>query len=137
MLKSYMKFIFDNVENPIITTKIIYINKKMLYNLNKNKNNKNNNLFVGGQSDSERDKNIKQKKYNFTDELDKFTKDTITIINAVNEPFKLQQETIKKSKMALDELIKYINMLYDYVKKEDLIVISKQLSELQKKLNAL
>jgi hypothetical protein len=115
-----MEFIFKNVENPNITKDIIYINKEMLYRLNNNKYDAS--KFIGGN-------------FEHTKELKKFKESTISIIESLENPIKKQQEIIKKADIALRELIKYIDMLYDYVKREDLEKISVQLKELKEKIN--
>jgi hypothetical protein len=127
MFKSYIEFILKNAENPNITKDIIYINQKMLYRLNK----KNYiSSFVGGDNEIKKNNN-----FNHRIELDKFKKSTISIIESLEDPIKKQQEIIKKAEIALKELIKYIDLLYAYVNKEDLEKISFQLKELKEKIN--
>jgi hypothetical protein len=123
-----MEFILNNAENPNISKDIIYINQKMLYRLN---NKKNGSKFIKG-GDGETDQN---NKFEHRKELQKFKESTISIIGSLEDPIKQQQEIIKKAETAIKELIKYIDMLYEFVKKEDLEIISKQLEELKQKIN--
>lgn len=128
MFKSYMEFILNNAENPNVSKDIIYINQKMLYRLN---NKKRDFKFIKG-GNGETDQN---NKFDHRKDLQKFKDDTIHIITTLEDPIKQQQEIIKKAEIAIKELIKYIDMLYEFVKKEDLAIISKQLGELKKKIN--
>lgn len=128
MFKSYMKFILRNAEDPNFSRDIIYINQEMLYRLNNKK--RSSSLTGRGKKEEQTQNNFNHKK-----ELQKFKESTISIIDSLEDPIKQQQEIIKKADIALKELIKYIDMLYEFVKKEDLETINKQLKELKEKLN--
>jgi hypothetical protein len=123
-----MKFILKNAEDPNFSKDIIYINQEMLYRLN---NKKRSSSFIGRGKKEEKDQN----KFDHRKELQKFKESTISIIESLEDPIKQQQEIIKKADIALKELIKYIDILYEFVKKEDLETISNQLKELKEKIN--
>jgi hypothetical protein len=125
-----MKFILKNAEDPNFSKDIIYINQEMLYRLN---NKKRSSSFIGRGKKEEQNPN--PNKFDHRKELQKFKESTISIIESLEDPIKQQQEIIKKADIALKELIKYIDILYEFVKKEDLETISNQLKELKEKIN--
>lgn len=127
MFKSYMEFILNNAENSNLTKDIIYINQNMLYRLNKKKYISRFN--IGGQPEQQSEQLSEHAK-----ELKKFKDSTISIIKKLGEPVKEQQELLIKAEEALTQLIKYIDMLYDYSQRENLKTISQQLKELQEKI---
>ena len=126
MFRFYMEFIFNNIEkynqksNNI--KNIIYINNEMLYKL-KNKTY----LLYGGVSDSATKKN------KYESDLQDLTKSTINIIKSLEDPFNKQKKQMHDMYNALQQMIKYIDLLYDNTTKEDLGILRNQLSDLKNK----
>lgn len=124
MFKFYMKYILNNAEKSINLNEIIHINQNMLYKLKNKKR-----TFVGGNG-TEEEKNS----YQYRKDLAQFAESSKSIIQSLEKPIKEQQEMLAKSKIALDNLIKYIDILHDLTMKDDLETLNKQLLELKTKI---
>jgi hypothetical protein len=120
MFRFYLKYILNNVENSKNLDGIINANNKMLYRFSNNK------TYIGGGNSTPVSEEIKQ-----------FEQSTISIVESLKKPINEQRELITKSKNAIVELIKYIELLYKIEKKDELLKINQQLLELGKKIESI
>lgn len=122
MFHFYMKFILDTVsnqgQNPDDLQKIIYINQQMLYRLN-NKNK----LLNGGKEEEPKHRK----------KLDQLHKSTLSIIESLDKQIREKFDMMKKMYSAIQEMIKYIDLLYQKTLNEDLVKLKDQMEDLSKK----
>ena len=127
MFHFYMKFILDTVsnqnQNPDDLQKIIYINQQMLYRLN-NKNK----LLSGG-----KDKKPEKKELLHRKKLDQLHQSTLVIIDSLDKQISKKLDMMQKMYSALQEMIKYIDLLYQKTLDKDLDKLKKQMEDLSKK----
>jgi hypothetical protein len=119
-----MEYILSCAEQSNNLKEIIHINQNMLYKLK----NKKRTSYIGGNKDE------KTNEFQHRKDLAQFKDSSISIIKSLEKPIKEQQEMLAKSKIALDNLIKYLDMLHELTMKDDLEEINSQLTELKKKI---
>jgi hypothetical protein len=131
-----MKYIFDIVsreKNSNDLKNIIYINNKLLDDLNYKSYNKSYNAkyikkYISGGSPISEKYTSQQKK-----NLDKLFESTNEIIDVLNGKINNKIDTMKKMSIAMSEFIVYIDLLYEKSLDEDLLTLKNQMTELNTK----
>lgn len=121
MFRFYMEFILNNTEKLTNLKEIISINEKMLYNIYNKK--RKHNKYGGAENNTPEF---------YSKKIQEFKDSTISIMEKLGSNMDNQKSEMEKVNKALIELIKYINLLADIVKKKDLEKIKSQLSDLKK-----